>query len=369
MSSYLLPIKTAIIAFIILAWIVTIPYLIYKYRKQGSLPFFQAVIESSFVFYMMAAFFLTLLPLPSHEFVDALTTPRTQLMPFAFIGDFLKHTKLVLSDSSTYIPALKQGVVIQPLFNIIMTIPFGVYLRYYFKKPLKFVFFASLGLSLFYELTQLTGIYGFYSRSYRLFDVDDLFLNTLGGVLGYLITPAVVFLFPSRNSLDELISSKAKIVSKLRRFVAYVVDRYALEFLISLLPFSMMKNGLFSEFLLMMLLTLIMYKFSGKSLGLWLVRLKLVSTNSETLSLKQILKRNLLFFAFVQGFSALILKGFEYLNEFAYENVEVLIFYLTLMGIYFLMLAGHFIVITLMRRQQFFYESASHTQIVSTVKS
>lgn len=368
MSSYLLPIKTAVIAFIILAWLITVPYLIYKYRKQGSLPLFQSIIESSFVFYMIAAFFLTLLPLPSKEFVDALTTPRTQLIPFAFITDFLKHTSLVITDPSTYVGALKQGVVIQPLFNIIMTIPFGIFLRYYFKKSFKFVILASFGLSMFYELTQLTGIYGLYSRSYRLFDVDDLFLNTLGGALGYCLTPYIVFLFPSRSRIEESIQQQAKTPSKLRRFIAYAVDQYFLGFIIVLFSFGFVKEGLFSSLLASILLSVLTYQFKGVSPGLWLVRLKLISTSGNELSLKQVLKRNLIFYVFIQAGTSIILQGFDYLNEFAYENVEVLIFYLVIIGIYFAIIALHFFIITLRKRQQFFYEKLSNTQVISTIK-
>lgn len=365
MSSYLVPIQTAVIAFIILAWVITIPYLIYKYRKQGSLPLFQAVLESSFVFYMIAAFFLTLLPLPSKEFVDALTTPRTQLVPFAFVSDFFKHTVLEIFNPATYVGALKQGVVIQPLFNIVMTIPFGIYLRYYYKKSFKFVLLASLGLSLFYEVTQLSGVYGIYSRSYRLFDVDDLFLNTLGGMIGYAITPFIVVLFPSRSSLEATIKIQAKTPSKVRRLVAFIVDYYLLGMVFSSLSKGSLE-GIITSFLASSLLSLVMYKFKGLTVGLWLVRLKVVSTVTDTLSFKQVFKRNFLYYIFVQAGTTLVMNGFDYLNTYAYENIEFMIFYLLIMGVYFAIIAIHFLYISLRRRQQFFYEKASNTQIVST---
>lgn len=43
----------------------------------------------------------------------------------------------------------------------------------------------GLALSLTVELTQITGIWGFYSCAFRKFDVDDLLLNTLGVALGF----------------------------------------------------------------------------------------------------------------------------------------------------------------------------------------
>lgn len=63
-------------------------------------------------------------------------------------------------------------------------------------------------LSLFFELTQLTGLYFIYPRSYRLFDVNDLLHNTLGGVFGYLMTPIFTFLLPTRAEIDEILTKK-----------------------------------------------------------------------------------------------------------------------------------------------------------------
>ena len=51
-------------------------------------------------------------------------------------------------------------------------------------------------LSLFFELTQLTGLNFIYPRQYRLFDVDNLMINTLGGILGYFIMNKLKVLLP-----------------------------------------------------------------------------------------------------------------------------------------------------------------------------
>ena len=58
-----------------------------------------------------------------------------------------------------------------------MTMPFGVYLRYYFCYHWRKTLQLSFLLSLFFELTQLSGLYFVYPGSYRLFDVDDLIVN------------------------------------------------------------------------------------------------------------------------------------------------------------------------------------------------
>lgn len=365
MNAYLFPIQSAILAFIVLAFAITIPYLAYKYYKQGSLPFLQGLLEGSFVFYMIAAFFLTLLPLPTHEFVDSLTTAKVQLLPFQFIRDFFRDTVLVLSDTSTYFPALKQGVVIQPLFNIIMTIPFGFYLRYYFKKSWKFTLLASLGLSLFYEVTQLTGIYGYYSRSYRLFDVDDLFLNTMGGLLGYAMTPLFGVFFPSRDSLDKSITNKAKTVTWLRRLTAYLIDTGVLSGLVSLVSLELLSGPILNSIAMWIVIAFWMASTQGSSLGLRIVGLRVVKGDGSKLTLHDTLKRNLLYAGFVHVAFIILTRGFDYLNTYAYDNVEVITFYLILMFGYILILFGHFLWVIVSGKKQFFYESLSKTKIES----
>jgi VanZ family protein len=50
--------------------------------------------------------------------------------------------------------------------------------------------------SLLCEITQITGLFFIYPAPYRIFDVDDLIINTLGAVVGYLIFPLVFRMLP-----------------------------------------------------------------------------------------------------------------------------------------------------------------------------
>lgn len=64
--------------------------------------------------------------------------------------------------------------------NILIFIPFGLFIASYLKSKKVFsVFFVSLITSSFVELVQL--------RVGRSFDIDDIILNVLGSVLGYLL--------------------------------------------------------------------------------------------------------------------------------------------------------------------------------------
>ena len=66
-------------------------------------------------------------------------------------------------------------------FNVLMLIPFGMYLRYYFKCGFKKTILLTALFSFFLELTQLSGLYFLYPGPYRLADVDDIIQNTTGG--------------------------------------------------------------------------------------------------------------------------------------------------------------------------------------------
>ena len=64
--------------------------------------------------------------------------------------------------------------------NIIMFIPFGFFTSYYLKLNKKrFIFYLTLIVSIVIELIQL--------KIGRAFDVDDIILNMVGSLLGYLL--------------------------------------------------------------------------------------------------------------------------------------------------------------------------------------
>lgn len=73
------------------------------------------------------------------------------------------------------------GDVIGLILNVIMFIPFGILLPLLWKKGtgLKETVFISFLFSLLIEVSQLF--------NFRATDIDDLLMNTLGGLIGYLI--------------------------------------------------------------------------------------------------------------------------------------------------------------------------------------
>lgn len=293
MSVYLIPIGTALLLFPILAALITIPYMIIQYRTYGSILPFRVAIIYSFIFYLLTAYFLVLLPLPPVDEVAQYTSPIMQLVPFASLQEFTMTTSLVWNDPSTYLTALNEPSLFLILFNILLTVPFGIYLRYYFQCGWKKTLLFSLLLTLSFECLQLSALFGIYPRPYRLFDVDDLITNTLGGMLGYLITPLFSRFLLSRERMDEKAYDRGRTVSPLRRVFAFFCDSTILVvstmiIILLLERTTPLQNQSFVIIPVSYGISLVVYLFlfplwtKGKTLGKALVKIRLRSEKEET---------------------------------------------------------------------------------------
>lgn len=158
----------AVIIFPIVAALFTMPYVLYNYHKYGSVLSMRILIVYSFILYLLCAYFLVILPLPSMEEVAAMTGPRAQLVPFQFVKDIIKESHAHITDPASWLALINNRALFQVFFNVAMTVPFGVYLRYYFRCSVRKTAVLSFLLSLFFELTQVTGLYFIYPRGYRL---------------------------------------------------------------------------------------------------------------------------------------------------------------------------------------------------------
>ncbi len=85
--------------------------------------------------------------------------------------------------------------------NMIMFIPFGFFTSYFLKlKKLYSVFILTLLTSITIETTQL--LIG------RVFDIDDIFLNIIGGLIGYFIFKIIYKIkFLKKESIYNIIIS------------------------------------------------------------------------------------------------------------------------------------------------------------------
>ena len=156
MRAYVEPILTATWLFPFIAILITLPYMLFQYWRYGSILLLRTTILFSFILYLMCAYFLTILPLPTREEVAALTTPYLQLQPFKDVAVWLQKSGAVLAQPATWLRLLNRDLFVM-VANIIMTIPFGLYLRYYFRCSWKKTLLLTLILSMV-DLSSIPGI-------------------------------------------------------------------------------------------------------------------------------------------------------------------------------------------------------------------
>src|SRR5699024_10879432 len=179
MSGYFTSIYAAFVIFILVGLVLLFPWLMYSCLIYSYSSVWASIVTYSFVFYMLAALFLVLLPLPATRDTCSLQPSDTvhyTLVPFSFIRDIMSNSSVMWSQPSTYGSLLTQPASIQALFIFLLVMPFGGYLRYFFiqRSYWKRAFGLGFLLSLFFDITQLRGVYGIYNCPYRIFDVDDL---------------------------------------------------------------------------------------------------------------------------------------------------------------------------------------------------
>ncbi|MGG6311317.1 VanZ family protein [Paenibacillus macerans] len=283
-ETYLFPITYAFGAFPFAALFFTMPFLVVQYRRHGYVNKVRALVLYLFLLYLMNAVFLVMLPLPHSRHNPPLGDGALQLIPFNFIQDILKETSIVQGEPSTYWRLLKERAFLQVAFNVVLTIPFGMLLRYYFRTgPVRSLILSFL-LSLFFEVTQLTGIYGLYDNPYRVFDIDDLMTNTLGGMIGFLIALWLSRFMPRIEQLDQGVDLATKRVTYTRRGLALFFDSIVWAALMTIIYRLGVPGAYFvSTGLYFMLLA---YVTGGRTLGKWLVRIQLTGIPADESGLK-----------------------------------------------------------------------------------
>jgi len=377
MSNYLPQIKTALLVFPFLAIFITIPYIIIQYRKYGSILALRSVIIYSFILYLLCCYLLIILPLPSIEKVLASPTIQPQLIPFSFIKDFIVDSHIQLSDPSTYLPALKSMAFLTIIFNVILFIPLGIYLRYYFKMKWSHVLLIAFSLSLFFELTQLSGLYGIYPKAYRIFDVDDLITNTFGGIIGFYLAPYLSFFLPNREKIDQLAYQKGMTVSFSRRFIAFLIDWFVIiifivgfNYIISAITKSRLNSLTSLRYMLTIVIFFIIIPIltGGQTIGKFIVKIKVVNLELQPLKYYQYLLRyGLLYFIIIPA----PLIALMFLSFLSRTNMWLNI-YLILMFAAFLFITLAFPIHLLIRifskDKSLIYETLSNTKQISTIK-
>ncbi len=98
MSAYITPIKSCPAGFSFPSIGDINDFFVIQYRKYGRFILSRALVLYSFVFYLLCAYFLVILPLPSIEEVAQMTGPKMELQLGGIVATFcptdrLKHSR------------------------------------------------------------------------------------------------------------------------------------------------------------------------------------------------------------------------------------------------------------------------------------
>lgn len=128
---------------------------ILKYKEHFK--FYQEILKLGFIIYIITLFYVV-------TFQDV-SWSTSNFIPFKEIFRY---------------QLLSPSFIRNVIGNMIMFMPYGFFISYYLKLDKKsYVFLMSLLISVTIEVTQL--VIG------RVFDVDDILLNVIGGILGYYV--------------------------------------------------------------------------------------------------------------------------------------------------------------------------------------
>lgn len=152
-----------------------------------------------------------MLPLPSEGYFDEIPplSEQIQLIPF----NCFFETNLLRS------PVASAVIIL----NLVLTVPLGVFMRFLFGFKFGKTVLSGFAFSLLCEITQITGLFFIYPAPYRVFDVDDLIINTLGAVVGYCIAPLISRIIPRLNDGSNQLTQGSE-ASFFQRGAATLVD-------------------------------------------------------------------------------------------------------------------------------------------------
>ena len=130
------------------------------------------ILISLFIVYMTVVVSITIFPLIIDPELMPINDRSIILVPFSTITNLLENATL-------------WTIVLQIIGNIIMTIPYGIFIPFMVKRKRWYNYLVyTLIFPLAIELTQLI-ICISTNSFYRTVDIDDVILNSIGIIIGY----------------------------------------------------------------------------------------------------------------------------------------------------------------------------------------
>lgn len=262
-----------------------IPYYI-RHRKRGLANPLRLLTFCSLVLYMLISWYFVVLPLPSEEWLATIQPAKANWLPGSYFRELTEETGFDIMERSTYFSAIGSNFALQYWFNIMMLVPLGMFVRYLFRLDAKRTAIICFSTTLLFEITQLTGVFFLFSKSYRSFDVDDLLCNFAGGMLGYWLMGKLAPLVERIENKAAAAYRNGAYISLLRRLAAFFIDLnivWGLDRLIQLIGGSdplardmyTTANFVIKLFLYTVISTLLL---KGATIGKWLLCFRVCRT-------------------------------------------------------------------------------------------
>ena len=210
---------------------------------------------------------------------------------------------------------------------------------------------------MFFELTQISGLYFLYPGPYRLADIDDIIQNTTGGCIGYALGALAVWLLPSRNKIDKEALEAGSQVSQIRAGLSLLIDTFIVT-----IPYNFSNTTIpFSLFIA--LYFVVAPLFNGKTLVSAFLRFKLTYK-------KQRVPRTILRGLLITVYFYLIPDGLLYLiNDF--DKTPDSMLFLDLFPIMFVALILFYIItaVFMLMNKRFLFDRLSGSSYASTLQN
>jgi glycopeptide antibiotics resistance protein/uncharacterized RDD family membrane protein YckC len=299
-STFLLPVATALWVFPLVVLVIMLPVAVVSYRRRGRAGGWTTLVFYSFLFYMVAAFLQTIIPLPrdgsyctAHSYAS---TP--QLRPFYFVEVIQQRAR----GHWDLVSIMRNGVLWSTALNVVLLVPMGILLRYTTRMGVIAATAIGFGVTLFFELTQLTGLWFIYPCAYRLFSVDDIMLNTVGAFIGAVIGGPLKKVLPELAPKRDLQEYAAR-VTVTRRLFALATDVVGFAVLIGfwLGSLRLFDQPTTNQGLPVLVLAVVYFvltpSLSGSTMGKRAMLLRIERTNGRRVGPLALLVRNAVLFS------------------------------------------------------------------------
>ena len=201
---------------LVVAVLVFVPFVALSFRRRGGFGVGRFLLWGGALVTVMAIWTYTLLPLPDP---DAIRCASVNVDVTALADEVFAAVARRGGAAAT------DPAVAQLLLNVLLFVPLGFFLRVLGGRGVATALAVGLALSGVIELTQFTGVWGLYPCAYRVFDVGDLLMNTLGTVLGSLLALIVPRRLRGSPRLPE--AGEPRPVTRGRRLLGMVCDALA----------------------------------------------------------------------------------------------------------------------------------------------